>query len=141
MTIKEAWGVIMSLNIELVEQYSARECDRWHKAIQTLQDFLLPRFVDPKRETAQPNQRQHRKNPKTQFEFITISKDELISEAYEWCKNNLPLKDERGIIYWVNKLYIITSSQAVIDKLNKHFGSNFGFGINDEKRYFLILNT
>ena len=41
MTIKEAWNVIATLDIELVEQYSVRECDRWHEAIQKLQVGLI----------------------------------------------------------------------------------------------------
>ena len=139
MTIKEAWNVIATLDIELVEQYSVRECDRWHEAIQKLQDFLQPMLVEPKKEVAtteQPKERQRRKNPMTQFELKSIGSDELIKEAYEWCKVNLPLKDNRSLHYWVDELYIITSSQRILDKINKHFGSNFSFGINGEKRYF-----
>lgn len=75
------------------------------------------------------------KNYKTQFEFFTIFRKDLVKDAYEWCMKHLPLKDERGLIFQVDELFIITKSQAVIDKLNEHFGSNFAFGENGTKRY------
>ena len=68
------------------------------------------------------------KNPKTQFEVKAINKKDLFP-LYNWCVKNLPLKPERSIKYWVNEVYIITSSQKIIDKLNEHIGSNFSFGI------------
>ena len=141
MKIKEAWVIIAGLNIELVEQYSAQEYDRWRDAVQTMQNFLQPILDEPKADvvtTFEPKPRKRRANSKTQFELKTISRNELIKEAYEWCKQNLPLKDERGIIYQVDELFIITSSQSVINKVNNHFGSNFGFGLKGETIFFLM---
>ena len=40
--IKEALDTIAGLDIELVEQYSAQDYDRWRRAVQTLQRFLQP---------------------------------------------------------------------------------------------------
>jgi hypothetical protein len=141
MKIKEAWGVIAGLDIELVEQYSVKEYDRWRDAVQTMQKFLQPILEEQKAEvvtTFGQKSRKRRANPKTQFELKTISRKDLIKEAYEWCKQNLPLKDERGIIFQVDELYIITSSQSVIDKVNNHFGSKLGFGLKGEKIFFLM---
>lgn len=141
MKIKEAWGIIAGFDIELVEQYSKDKYDKWRDAVQTMQNFLQPILDEPKADvvtTFKPNPRKRRANPKTQFEIKTISRKDLIKEAYEWCKKNLPLKDERGIIYQVEELYIITSSQSVIDKVNNNFGSNFGFGVNGETIFFLM---
>ena len=141
MKIKEAWGIIAGFSIELVEQYSVEEYDRWRDAVQTMQKFLQPILDEPKADVVtayEPKPRKCRVNPKTQFELKTISRKDLIKEAYEWCKHNLPLKDERGIIYQVDELFIITSSQSVIDKVNNHFGSNFGFGVKGETIFFLM---
>lgn len=68
------------------------------------------------------------KKTRTQFEIKTISNTDL-KPLYNWCIDNLPLKADRGIIYCVNEIFIITSSQKVIDKVNEHIGSNFSFGI------------
>lgn len=141
MKIKEAWGIIAWFNIELVEQYSVKEYDRWRDAVQTMQKFLQPILDEPEADvvtTYEPKPRKRRANHRTQFELKTISRKDLIKEAYEWCKHNLPLKDERGIIYQVDELFIITSSQSVIDKVNNHFGSNFGFGVKGETIFFLM---
>ena len=141
MKIKEAWGLIAGFSIELVEQYSVEEYDRWRDAVQTMQKFLYLFLDEPKADVVtayEPKPRKCRVNPKTQFELKTISRKDLIKEAYEWCKHNLPLKDERGIIYQVDELFIITSSQSVIDKVNNHFGSNFGFGVKGETIFFLM---
>ena len=141
MKIKEAWDIIAGLNIELVEQYSEDEYARWRDAVQTMQKFLQPILDKPKADvvtTFEPRPRKRRANPKTQFELKTISRKDLIKEAYEWCKQNLPLKDENGIIFQVDELFIITSSQSVIDKVNNHFGSNFGFGLKGETIFFLM---
>lgn len=141
MKIKEAWGIIAGLDIELVEQYSEVEHDQWRAAVQTMQKFLQPILDEPKAKvvtTFESKQRKRGANPKTQFELKTISRKALIKEAYEWCKQNLSLKDERGIIFQVDELYIITSSQSVIDKVNNHFGSNFGFGVKGETIFFLM---
>ena len=126
MKIKEAWDIIAGLDIELVDQYSVQEYDRWRDAVQTLQKFLKPILDEPKEDivtTFEQKSRKRRANPKTQFELKTISRKDLIKEAYEWCKHNLLLKDERGIIFQVDELYIITSSQSVINKVNNHFGN------------------
>ena len=141
MKIKEAWGIIAWFNIELVEQYSVKEYDRWRDAVQTMQKFLQPILDEPEADvvtTYEPKPRKRRANPRTQFELKNISRKDSIKEAYEWCKHNLPLKDERGIIYQVDELFIITSSQSVIDKVNNHFGSNFGFGVKGETIFFLM---
>ena len=141
MKIKEAWGIIAGFSIELVEQYSVKEYDRWRDAVQTMQKFLQPILDEPKADVVtayEPKPRKRRANHRTQFELKTISRKDLIKEAYEWCKHNLPLKDERGIIYQVDELFIITSSQSVIDKVNNHFGSNFGFGVKGETIFFLM---
>ena len=140
MKIKEAWEIIAGLDIELVEQYSTQEYDRWRDAVQTMQEFLKPILNEPETgvvTTFKPKPRKRRTNHKTQFELKTISRKDLIKEAYEWCKQNLPLKDESGIIFQVDELFIITSSQSVIDKVNYHFGSNFGFGFKGETIFFL----
>lgn len=141
MKIKEAWGIIAGFSIELVEQYSVKEYDRWRDAVQTMQKFLQPILDEPEADvvtTYELKPRKRRANHRTQFELKTISCKDLIKEAYEWCKHNLPLKDERGIIYQVDELFIITSSQSVIDKVNNHFGSNFGFGVKGETIFFLM---
>lgn len=68
------------------------------------------------------------KNPRTQFELHTFDYDKsVIREAYDWCLKNLPLKAESGIRYEVDELYIVTSSQKILDKVNARFGSNFSF--------------
>ena len=126
MKIKEAWNIIASLDIELVEQYSARECDQWHEAIQTLQDFLRPMFVEPKTEnTARTQKPKRRREPAVQFELKAYEQEKLISEAYDWCKENLPLKPERGLIFWPDEIHIITASQRILDKVNARFGTTF----------------
>lgn len=142
MKIEEAWQVIESLDIELVEQYSESEYNDWHNAINTLRKFLQPILVEPKDEVvtkAQPKKRQRKKSHRTQFElkgFFRNSSEEM-EKAYEWCLKNLPLKEEHSIIWQVNEVFIITSSQAVIDKVNKHFGSEFSFGIHGERIWYL----
>jgi len=79
------------------------------------------------------------RNPRTQFEIKTCyhNKD-AVWQAYQWCLKNLKLKDERGVIYQVDELFIITSSQKVIDKVNKHFGSSFNFECPFGNRCFFI---
>ena len=42
MKIKEAWDIIAGFNIELVEQYSRYEYDRWRVAVNTMKKFLQP---------------------------------------------------------------------------------------------------
>lgn len=46
--IKEALDTIAGLDIELVEQYSAQDYDRWRRAVQTLQRFLQPILANHK---------------------------------------------------------------------------------------------
>ena len=46
--IKEAFDTIAGLDIELVEQYSAQDYDRWRRSVQTLQRFLQPILTDHK---------------------------------------------------------------------------------------------
>ena len=67
------------------------------------------------------------KNPKCQFELRVVDNRRKLLDAYEWCLNNLPLTDERSIIYQVTEIFIITGSQRVINKINAEFGSNFSF--------------
>lgn len=141
MKIKEAWDIIAGLDIELVEQYSEDEYARWRDAVQAMQKFLQPILEEPEADVVtafDTKPRKRRANPRTQFELKTIFRKDLIKDAYEWCKQNLPLKDERGIIYYVDELFIITSSQSVIDKVNNHFGSNFEFGVKGETTFFLF---
>ena len=141
MRIKEAWSIITGLNIELMDQYSVQEYDRWRDAVQTMQKFLQPILDEPEVEvvtTFEQKPRKRRANPRTTFELKTINRKDLIKEAYEWCKQNLPLKDDHGVIFQVDELFIITSSQSVINKVNNHFGSNFGFGIKGERAFFLM---
>lgn len=78
-----------------------------------------------------------RKNDTVQFEIISINKRCLISE-FNWCINNLRLQKDKGIIYQVSEIYIITSSQQIVDKVNKHFGSKFGFEIWRKDHVFYI---
>lgn len=67
------------------------------------------------------------RNPKCQFELKTLDNKQLIKEAYDWCIKNLPLKEDKGLQYWADEMFIITSSQKIIDKVNEHFGSRFTF--------------
>lgn len=67
------------------------------------------------------------RNPRTTFELKSLTDSKKIEEAHQWCLNNLPLVDGTGIRYEGNELFIITSSQKIIDKINKHFGSQFCF--------------
>lgn len=67
------------------------------------------------------------RNPRTTFELISLTGSKKIEEAHQWCLNNLPLTDGAGIRYEGSVLFIITSSQKIIDKINNHFGSQFCF--------------
>lgn len=78
------------------------------------------------------------RSPKVQFEFKTVFSKHFIKEAYEWCVANLPLKEDRGLVYQVDEMYIITSSQKVIDKVNAHFGSKFSFENVWENRIWFL---
>ena len=45
MKIQEAWDIIKNLEIELVEEYTDAEYERWHEAIRTLEViFEKPRI-------------------------------------------------------------------------------------------------
>lgn len=92
-------------------------------------EVQIPTTVDEKKKKE--------KNPRTQFEIKSLYGRRL-SDEYQWCVNNLPLKEDRGLSYWVTDIYIITSSQAIIDKVNKHFGSSFDFKNNWNSRTFYL---
>lgn len=87
--------------------------------------------------TLLPSKKKKEKNPRTQFEIKSITQRNLFDE-YQWCVNNLPLKEDRGLSYCVSEIFIITSSQAIIDKVNKHFGSSFDFKNNWNSRTFFL---
>ena len=77
------------------------------------------------------------KNDVVQFEVRSMYGKNLKSE-YDWCVANLPLKEERGLVYQVTEFYIITRSQRIIDKVNRYFGSSFSFKNWQESRIFYI---
>lgn len=77
------------------------------------------------------------KNDVVQFEVRSMYGKTLRSE-YDWCVANLPLKEECGLVYQVTEFYIITRSQRIIDKVNRHFGSSFSFKDWQESRIFYI---
>ena len=77
------------------------------------------------------------RNDLTQFE-IKSKNDRDIRAEYDWCVENLPLKEEHGLMYHVTEFFIITRSQRVIDKVNCHFGSAFSFKNWLESRMFYI---
>lgn len=77
------------------------------------------------------------KNDVVQFEVRSMYGKELKSE-YDWCVANLPLKEERGLVYQVTEFYIITRSQRIIDKVNLHFGSSFSLKNWQGSRIFYI---
>ena len=78
-----------------------------------------------------------RKNHITQFEIISLNKRNLIKD-FDWCVNNLHLKEDKNLLYQVSEIYIITSSQIIIDRVNKHFGSSFSFNNSYESRIFYV---
>ena len=81
------------------------------------------------------------KNDRTQFEIRSIWKErEIIWKIYQWCVKNLNLKEDYGLHYWVTEMYIITSSQKKIDKINKYLGSNFSFQNDIGARTFYVTN-
>ena len=77
------------------------------------------------------------KNDPVQFELKSM-KGRVLHAEYDWCVKNLPLKEEHGLIYQVSEIYITTRSQRVIDKVNRHFGSSFGFKLWQETRVFFL---
>lgn len=77
------------------------------------------------------------KNDMVQFEVRSMYGKDLKSE-YDWCVANLPLKEERGLVYQVTEFYIITRSQRIIDKANQYFGSSFSFKNWQKSRIFYI---
>lgn len=78
-----------------------------------------------------------KKNPRTQFE---IRADDWIDleQIYQWLIKNLPLKANKSIIYQLSEIYIITSSQRIIDKVNKGLGTCFSFDNLYIRRIFYI---
>lgn len=76
------------------------------------------------------------RNPLCQFELKVINGS--ANGVYQWCVEHLPLKPEKGIIYQVDEVYIITRSQRVIEKVNREFGSNFSF-FPFRNRYFICV--
>ena len=85
----------------------------------------------------QPAPKRRCKNDLVQFEVKSVYGKNLKSE-YDWCVANLPLKEERGLVYQVTEFYIITRSQRIIDKVNRHFGSSFSFKNWQESQIFYI---
>ena len=77
------------------------------------------------------------KNPKCQFEIHSLPSRNIFNE-YQWCVDNLNLKDGRGLIYQADVFYIITASEKVLQKVNEHFGSNFQFEKFWEHRVYYI---
>lgn len=77
----------------------------------------------------------NKKNPRTQFEIHSMNGHNLMP-IYDWCLKHLPLKEEKGLIYQVTEIYIITSSQRIIDKVNKGLGTDFTFNFLPEKRVY-----
>ncbi len=93
-------------------------------------DEIAAKYSAPPREP----KRRRPGNDRTQFEIISSHKQVLIEE-YEWCRKNLHLKDNYGLVYQVTEFYITTSSQRIIDKVNKHFGTKLDF---KGQRYYYI---
>lgn len=77
------------------------------------------------------------KNDLVQFEVKSINNRNIRAE-FNWCLDNLPLKEEHGLFYHVTEFYIVTRSQRIIDKVNRHFGSSFSFKIWQKSRVFYI---
>lgn len=92
---------------------------------------------DPAMTTPKLTPKRRCKNDVVQFEVRSFYGKDLKSE-YDWCVANLPLKEERGLVYQVKEFYIITRSQRIIDKVNRHFGSSFSFKNWQESRIFYI---
>jgi len=101
-----------------------------------MSNYIIEKYVEYLKKNSHPKNKKN-KNPRTQFEIRSIFERNLFNE-YQWCVNNLPLKEDRGLIYQVSEFYIITSSQAIIDKVNKHFGSDFNFKNSWESRTFYL---
>lgn len=81
------------------------------------------------------------KNDRTQFEIKSmLGQKEIIWKIYQWCLANLKLKEDKGLVYWVTEMFIITSSQKNIDKINKYLGSNFTFENETDARIFYVTN-
>lgn len=114
--------------------------------------YLIPKQEDERRTSGRTNPETNKgekapkshikaknKNPRTQFELCPIDYNHsIIKEAYDWCLKNLPLKDGSGIRYEANELYIVTSSQKILDKVNARFGSNFSFNhLIGDLRFFI----
>lgn len=102
---------------------------RWEEDARSGIEGVCPEFFKDNTNDIQfPRKQAKNKNPRTQFELFTLDcNTSIIQNGYDWCLKNLPLKDEGGIKYRVDQLYITTSSQKILDKVNQHFGSNFSF--------------
>lgn len=85
----------------------------------------------------QPAPKRRPKNDVVRFEVRSVYGKNIKAE-YDWCVENLPLKEERWLVYQVTEFYIITRSQRIIDKVNQHFGSSFSFKNWQESRIFYI---
>ena len=116
---------------------------RWEEDARNGIEGICPEFFkDDTDEIQLPRKRAKSRNPKTQFELHTFDYDlSVIRNGYDWCLKNLPLKDEGGIKYRVDQLYIITSSQKILDKVNEHFGSNFSFNAPISQYTFIITKN
>lgn len=87
--------------------------------------------------SSQPKPKRKCKNSLTQFEIHSLNMKDIKAE-YDWCVANLPLKENCGLVYQVTEFYIITRSQRIIDKVNRHFGSSFSFKDFMQSRVFYI---
>lgn len=75
---------------------------------------------------------------RVQFEVISMSGRNLIAE-YKKLLAITKLKAEVSLIYQCSEIYIITSSQRTIEKVNKILKSkfNFNFGIDHIYRWYV----
>ena len=108
----------------------------YEAALEDVRSFILER-----KKTAVASTRTRRKRSRnclTQFELRAKYGTRELEEEYQWCVENLPLRAGRAIVYQVDEIYIITSSQKVIDKVNEHFGTTFSFENFMENRVFYL---
>lgn len=78
-----------------------------------------------------------KKNPRKQFEIHSLNGHDL-KPIFLWLLENLPIKEDIGLVYWVTEIYIITSSQRIIDKVNEGLGTCFSFDTLHIRRIFYI---
>lgn len=111
------------------------------KGLQMAKEQILKDAMDAAKfscgHVRKPSPRRRYKNDPVQFELKSM-KGRALHAEYDWCVKNLPLKDEHGLVYQVSEIYITTRSQRVIDKVNRHFGSSFGFKLWQETRVFFL---